>query len=61
MERCFHHEKNQKLKKKGFINGACVIRWDVPCGGTPDSVQEPYRCPGAYVPISKIEAKRKDK
>lgn len=53
--KCFHHEKNGALKRKGFINGACVIKWDVPCAGTPDSVPEPYRCPDAYIPIYKID------
>jgi len=58
MERCFHHEKNSGLKKKGFIDGACVIRWNVPCSGTPDSVPCPYKCPDVYIPISKVKSNK---
>lgn len=57
--RCFHHESNKKLRKKGFITGACVINWDIPCGGTPNSVPYPHRCKGYYVPIYKIDEIRR--
>ena len=55
-ERCFHHENNKRLREeKGFINGGCVIRWDIECGGRPDLVFGGHQCPGYYIPIEAID------
>ena len=61
-KRCLWHEHNNRLmREKGFITGGCMIRWDVPCGGTPDSVPGHHQCPGQYVPIGDIERANRGK
>ena len=57
--RCFYHDESQQLRKRGFITGSCSIRWDVPCGGTPDSVPGHHICPGQYTTQKSINEAHK--
>ena len=56
---CFYHYKSKRMRKRGFITGGCSIQWDVPCGGTPDSVPGYHICPGQYTTIKLINESHK--
>jgi len=55
-DRCFHHVDNRRSRKQGYLQGGCVIRWDVQCAGTPDRAYP--QCPGYYIPWNDIERVR---
>ena len=60
-KKCFWHVESKRLRKeKGFIEGGCAIRWDTPCGGTPESVPVPHQCPGQYVTIEDVNKVNKE-
>ena len=55
---CFHWDNNKQLRKRGFLIGGCVFNWAIHCGGKPELVMAPYRCPEHYITIEDIDKLR---